>query len=319
MRGRCCKAPTAVAPLLLLLGLACTAGQGGGQHVAVSNDWTGYWEVALDDMATMIMLYTEPTTASSPLCLVPAGGVLRGIEDPQANGSGMQRWDQDGSIWQRVLLPLVDHPEGGSAPHEDTSFGWALQGHADGTRYLRGVRRSPLHIARPEECFSNAAVGVDPNTGEHVILNANAAPISQYQPQALSQEYQPAPDSGWGSWVTATGGDGNGNDAGNDARNDGSWDGEDPYAGFGAFPWGPQGQGSGEDVPAAEGTECTPALYMLWWLLALRHMLERPAALEKLWLRCLAQMKPPATPLKPKHQSCGSPLADPTSRRLSFE
>ena len=322
MRGRCCryrcKPPTVAAGFSILLTLATSAG-GAGSHIAVSSDWTGYWEVALDDMATMIMLYTDPTTASSPLCLVPSGGVMRSIEDPMANGSGMERWDSDGSVWQRVLLPLVNHEEGGSAPHKDASFGWALQGHADGTRYLRAVRRSKLHVARVEECFSNAAVGVDPNTGEHVILHANAAPISKYQPQQLSEPQHHLPHTGWGGSTAGGGDSGETVGSGEATLPTGAWDGDDPYAGFGAFPWGAQGQVSDEG-PVVEETECTPALYMLWWLLALRHMLERPAALEKLWLRFLAQIKPQNV-IQQKQQSCGliSPPGSPVTRRLSFD
>eukprot|EP01044_Picomonas_judraskeda_P029664 COSAG03_NODE_10364_length_655_cov_1.012590_1_plen_87_part_10 len=43
--------------------------------------FTGYWEIALEDTSMLAMIYSEPTTSSSPLALVPNGAVLRGVED----------------------------------------------------------------------------------------------------------------------------------------------------------------------------------------------------------------------------------------------
>ena len=54
------------------------------QPSAVANTagrFTGFWEVVLEDANMLAMIYSDPTTTSSPLALVPSGSVLRGVED----------------------------------------------------------------------------------------------------------------------------------------------------------------------------------------------------------------------------------------------
>eukprot|EP01043_Picozoa_sp_COSAG02_P036345 COSAG02_NODE_2656_length_8316_cov_8.675672_3_plen_99_part_00 len=72
--------------IVLLLGVL--AGLPGAvvcpQPGAVANTaatFTGFWEVVLEDPNMLAMIYSDPTTMSPPLALVPSGSVLRGVED----------------------------------------------------------------------------------------------------------------------------------------------------------------------------------------------------------------------------------------------
>ena len=58
-----------------------------GAVMSAASTFTGFWEVVLEDSSMLAMIYSEPTTLSSPLALVPSGSVLRGVEDWYASHS----------------------------------------------------------------------------------------------------------------------------------------------------------------------------------------------------------------------------------------
>jgi hypothetical protein len=287
-------------------------GQQGLTVTSGVSDFTGYWEVSLFDPSQMIMLYSDPTVMSSPRALVPTGGVLRGVED-RSSGRGLERWDHEGSVWQRVVLPLVAGRLEHTTEHE---LAWALQRHADGTAYLRPTAEHRLHVSMPENAFDDDATIVsDPSTGEYVIQQSHNSQhttlqdVQSTQQQQQQQHGQDATGWGWGSWdalgaVAAGGGQPEQQQPPSGSLS--GWDGEDPYAGFGESSWAAQHGDStalvDELAAAGAATECTPALHMLWWLLAIRHALHllgclgRQSVVEKVWLRFLEALKPPAAP-----------------------
>ena len=171
----------------------------------------------------------------------------------QSRGRGKARLDHEGSVWQRVVLPAV------AGVQEDTpQFGWALQTHVDGVVYLRSTNEQRLHVSLPQDTFRDAQIVLDPDTGEHVIHQLqNSQYVDTHQTldiqmQMQTQTYDQSP--GWG-WPAV-----------------GFMPEDEAYAGFGAFPWEPQLEYPPDKEDVAT-TECTPALWILWWVLGLRRWL----------------------------------------------
>ena len=69
-----------VLAVLAVLRVVVVCPQPGAVTTATST-FTGFWEVVLEDTSMLAMIYSDPTTSSSPLALVPSGSVLRGVED----------------------------------------------------------------------------------------------------------------------------------------------------------------------------------------------------------------------------------------------
>lgn len=177
--------------------------------------------------------------ASAACCILPTCR--------SARGQGKARVDQDGSVWQRVVLPAVV-----GIQESTPQFGWALQLHVDGAIYLSPTTDERLHTSLPENSFIDAHIEVDPNTGEHVIQQLDNSQHVDAQYQLEIQQHETA--AGWG-WPAP-----------------GYLPMDEEYAGFGEFPWtwGPQIQYLDAENDVAT-TECTPALCMMWWMLGLRH------------------------------------------------
>lgn len=68
----------AVLAAALPVGVVCPHA---GGVASTANAFTGFWKVVLEDSSMLAMIYSDPTTSSSPLRLVPSGSVLRGVED----------------------------------------------------------------------------------------------------------------------------------------------------------------------------------------------------------------------------------------------
>ena len=168
-------------------GTTATAASGG------EGPWTGMLAINLGP-ESMIMVYKKPSVQSTPRCFVPGAGYLRGVPDGSDDGNGSniggkQHIDKDGSIWQRVFLPLATAHQAylaagaNSRANADVSnLGWALMRHADGVVYLRNADATmPPYIANAGECFDDAAIQVDAATGEYYLVQAGAQQAQQQQ------------------------------------------------------------------------------------------------------------------------------------------
>ena len=272
------------------------------------------------------MIYSEPGTAATPRCVVPGGGLLRGVSSSRDKG-GDEYWDHENSAWVRVVLPTASAHAGAEADGADSHLlGWALRQHGDGTVYLRPSPEGRLHIAAPQDCFVDASVHIDPVSGEHAIMTGGSGSAGSA--------------SGWGGEPGGSQAEVAEASAALLAQLQG-------YGGGGGAGYGGGADGAMhlDGVARAASGACTPALSMVWWLCALRHALrlqalarptggrgagggrerescerevardddgggtgggkgggkgeEEESELLRLWLRCLAALRPPPPTPKP--------------------